>query len=143
MAEASQLLEARTESRYDRVLVVIAPEAERVSRWEKKGGDAEDARRRIASQIAPPLAVDRASDVIVNDGTLDELESKVEAGVEGVDGRSCQLSAFQHDSVGSPHSRTVTAGEVTNPSTEHVISGPQHHARPRTSGRPPHARSFR
>ncbi|MCA1580783.1 MAG: dephospho-CoA kinase [Acidobacteria bacterium] len=79
VSEASQLLEARTESRYDRVLLVIAPEAERVSRWEKKGGDAEDARRRIASQIAPPVAVDRASDVIVNDGTLEDLESKVDA----------------------------------------------------------------
>ncbi|MFN2632878.1 MAG: dephospho-CoA kinase [Thermoanaerobaculia bacterium] len=79
VSEASQLLEARTESRYDRVLLVVAPEAERVSRWEKKGGDAEDARRRIASQIAPPVAVDRASDVIVNDGTLEDLESKVDA----------------------------------------------------------------
>lgn len=78
VAEASQLLEARTESRYDRVLLVIAPEADRISRWEKKGGDAEDARRRISSQIAPPAAVDRASDVIVNDGTLEELEGKVE-----------------------------------------------------------------
>ncbi len=79
VAEASQLLEARTESRYDRVLLVIAPEADRISRWEKKGGYAEDARRRIASQIAPPFAFDRASDVIVNDGTLEELESKVDA----------------------------------------------------------------
>lgn len=87
VAEASQLLEARTESLYDRVLLVIAPEAERVSRWEKKGGDAEDARRRIASQIAPPLAVDRASDVIVNDGTLEELESKVDAVYRGWMGR--------------------------------------------------------
>ncbi|MEP6768741.1 MAG: dephospho-CoA kinase [Acidobacteriota bacterium] len=87
VAEASQLLEARTESRYDRVLLVIAPEAERISRWEKKGGDAEDARRRIASQIAPPLAVDRASDVIVNDGTLEDLESKVDAVYRGWMGR--------------------------------------------------------
>ncbi len=83
VAEASQLLEARTESRYDRVLLVLAPEADRVSRWEKKGGDAEDARRRIASQIAPPLAVDRASEVIVNDGTLEELEAKVDAVYRG------------------------------------------------------------
>ncbi len=79
VAEASQLLEARTESRYDRVLLVIAPEAERVRRWEGKGGDSEDARRRIASQIAPSSAFDRASDVVVNDGTLDDLAAKVDA----------------------------------------------------------------
>ena len=79
VAEASQLLEARTESGYDRILLVVAPEAERLRRWEAKGGDTEDARRRIASQIAPSQAFDRAHDVIVNDGSLEELKGKVEA----------------------------------------------------------------
>jgi dephospho-CoA kinase len=79
VAEASQLLEASTESNYDRVLLVVAPEAERLRRWEAKGGDAEDARRRIASQISPSQAFDRAHDVIVNDGSLEELKGKVEA----------------------------------------------------------------
>ena len=79
VAEASQLLEAKTESRYDRVVLVIAPEAERVRRWEEKGGQAEDARRRIATQIEPSRAFDRVSHVIVNDGTPGELEEKVEA----------------------------------------------------------------
>jgi dephospho-CoA kinase len=78
VVEASQLLEARTESGCDRVLLVIAPKAERFRRWEAKGGDAEDARRRIASQIAPSQAFDRAHDVIVNDGSLEELRKKVE-----------------------------------------------------------------
>ncbi|HYT33187.1 MAG TPA: dephospho-CoA kinase [Thermoanaerobaculia bacterium] len=78
VAEASQLLEASTESNYDRVLLVVAPEAERLRRWEAKGGDAEDARRRIASQITPSQAFDRAHDVIVNDGSLEELRKKVE-----------------------------------------------------------------
>jgi dephospho-CoA kinase len=78
VAEASQLLEARTESGYDRVLLVVAPEAERLRRWQAKGGDAEDARRRIASQITPSQAFDRAHDVIVNDGSLEELRKKVE-----------------------------------------------------------------
>ena len=79
VAEASQLLESGTESRYDRVLLVIAPESERVRRWENRGLDPEDARRRIASQIAPSSAFDRASDVIVNDGTLGDLVAKVDA----------------------------------------------------------------
>ena len=78
VAEASQLLEASTESNCDRVLLVVAPEAERLRRWEAKGGDAEDARRRIASQISPSQAFDRAHDVIVNDGSLEELRKKVE-----------------------------------------------------------------
>ena len=79
VVEASQLLEAKTESRYERVVLVVAPEAARLARWEAKGGDVADARRRIDAQISPSQAFDRADDVIVNDGTLEELEAKVDA----------------------------------------------------------------
>lgn len=79
VAEASQLLEARTDARYDRVLLVIAPEPERIRRWEAKGGDSDDARRRIGAQISPIEAFDRAADVLVNDGSLDDLDRKVDA----------------------------------------------------------------
>ena len=79
VAEASQLLEAKTESRYDRVVLVIAPEQDRLRRWVKKGGDTEDARRRMAAQLSPTEAFDRATDVVVNDGTLEDLEKKVAA----------------------------------------------------------------
>jgi len=79
VAEASQLLEAKTESRYDRVVLVIAPEAARLARWEAKGGDPADARRRMDAQISPSHAFDRADDVIVNDGTPADLETKVDA----------------------------------------------------------------
>jgi dephospho-CoA kinase len=79
VAEASQLLEAATEERYDRVVVVVAPEEERVRRWSEKGGDAEDARRRISAQISPDAARIRADDVLVNDGSLADLARKVEA----------------------------------------------------------------
>jgi dephospho-CoA kinase len=79
VAEASQLLEARTEERYDRVLLVVAPEETRLERWVSRGGDAEDARRRMAAQIPSEEAVSRADDLIVNDGTPEELERKVEA----------------------------------------------------------------
>jgi len=78
VAEASQILEARTESEYDRVLLVVAPETERVRRWEAAGGDAEDARRRIATQIRPEAAALRATDTIVNDGSLADLKRKTE-----------------------------------------------------------------
>jgi dephospho-CoA kinase len=77
VAEASQLFESGTESDYDRVLLVVAPEAERLRRWRGKEGDEEDARRRIAAQIAPETARGRAHDVIVNDGSLETLRRKV------------------------------------------------------------------
>ena len=79
VAEASQLLEAATEGRYDRVVVVVAPDEERVRRWTAKGGDPEDARRRMSAQISPDDARQRADDVIVNDGSLADLARKVEA----------------------------------------------------------------
>jgi dephospho-CoA kinase len=79
VAEASQLLEAATERRYDRVVVVVAPEGERVRRWSGKGGDADDARRRMSAQISPDDARRRADDVLVNDGSLADLARKVEA----------------------------------------------------------------
>ena len=79
VAEASQLLEAGIESEYDHVLLVTAPKAERVRRWQAKGGTAEDAERRISAQISPEAAAARATDVLVNDGTLEDLKRKVEA----------------------------------------------------------------
>lgn len=83
VAEASQLLESKTESDYDRVLLVLAPEEARVRRWLESGGDGEDARRRIAAQLPPEAARLRAQDVIVNDGTLHELRQKVTATYRG------------------------------------------------------------
>ena len=78
VAEASQILEARTESEYDRVLLVVAPETERVRRWEADGGDPEDAHRRIATQIRPEAAALRVTDTILNDGSLADLKRKTE-----------------------------------------------------------------
>lgn len=79
VAEASQLLEANTESDYDRIVVVTAPEAERIRRWQEKGGDPEDALRRMRSQLPPSEAAGRADDVIVNDGSLEKLRERVRA----------------------------------------------------------------
>ncbi len=78
VAEASQLLEAGSEDRYDRVLLVVAPEAERIRRWSEKGRDSADARRRMAGQISAEDARPRVTDVIVNDGSLEDLRSRVE-----------------------------------------------------------------
>jgi dephospho-CoA kinase len=79
VVEASQLLEARTESICDRVLLVTSPPEERVRRWTAAGGDAEDAQRRIAAQLPPETASSRAHDILANDGTLEELGRKTQA----------------------------------------------------------------
>jgi dephospho-CoA kinase len=77
VVEASQLLEARTEADYDRVLLVMAPEEDRVRRWAEKGGDPEDARRRISAQIREEAARERVDDVLWNGGSREELRQKV------------------------------------------------------------------
>ncbi|MGE5413795.1 MAG: dephospho-CoA kinase [Syntrophomonadaceae bacterium] len=78
VCEASLLLEAGTEREYDRVLLVTAPEEERVRRWVSRGGTEEDARRRIAAQLPAEEAATRADDVIVNAGTPEDLRRQVE-----------------------------------------------------------------
>ena len=78
VAEASQIFESGTESDYDRILAVVASDSERLRRWEEKGGDPEDARLRMAAQIPADAARARAHDVLVNDGTLEELRRQVE-----------------------------------------------------------------
>jgi len=78
VCEATLLFEAGTEDEYDRVLLVTAPEEERVRRWAARGGTEEDARRRIAAQMPAEEAQRRADDVIVNGGSPEELRRQVE-----------------------------------------------------------------
>lgn len=78
IAEASQLLESKTEDCYDRVLLVTADQAERVRRWVSKGNDATDGRRRIASQISQEEAKKRVTDIIDNDGSFESLRRQVQ-----------------------------------------------------------------
>jgi dephospho-CoA kinase len=78
VCEATLLFEAGTADEYDRVLVVTAPEEERVRRWISRGGTEDDARRRIAAQMPAEEAVRRADDVIVNGGSPEELRRQVE-----------------------------------------------------------------
>lgn len=78
VAEVSQLLESGSEDRYDRVVLVVAPEEERIRRWTARGGAEKDARGRVAAQLSPEAARRRATDVIVNDGSIAELERRVD-----------------------------------------------------------------
>ena len=78
ICEASLLFEAGTESEYDRVLLVVAPIEERIRRWVARGGSEEDARRRIAAQIPPEEAAKRAHEIIVNNGSPEDLQRQVD-----------------------------------------------------------------
>jgi dephospho-CoA kinase len=78
VCEASLLFEAETESEYDRVLLVVAPLEERIGRWVAKGGSEEDGRRRIAAQIPPEEAAKRAHEIVVNNGTTEDLQRQVD-----------------------------------------------------------------
>lgn len=78
VAEATLLFEAGTESQYDRILLVVAPQDDRIRRWVERGGTEEDARRRIAVQIAPEEAAKRAHEIIVNNGSAEDLRRQVD-----------------------------------------------------------------
>lgn len=79
VAEASQIFESNMEASYDKVLLVVAPESERIRRWVEKGNLAADARRRITAQIPQDQAEKRASEVIDNDGSFEDLRRKVQS----------------------------------------------------------------
>jgi dephospho-CoA kinase len=78
VCEASLLFEAGTESEYDRVLLVVAPLDQRLRRWIEKGGAEDDARRRIAAQLPPEEAAKRAHEIIVNNGSAEDLRRQVD-----------------------------------------------------------------
>src|SRR5438876_485693 len=51
---------------------------ERVRRWVERGGTEEDARRRIAAQMPAEEAASRAHEIIVNNGSAEDLRRQVE-----------------------------------------------------------------
>ena len=64
----------------DQVVVVDCPEEVAVRRLvDARGMDEADARRRIAAQAPRQSRLARADHVLVNDGTLDDLRSQVDA----------------------------------------------------------------
>jgi dephospho-CoA kinase len=60
-------------------IAVIAEPAVRVERAVERGMDEEDVRRRIAAQLSNEEWCERASHVIVNDGSLEALRDEVES----------------------------------------------------------------
>ncbi len=76
--EAALVFEAGMDRWLDAVLVVDAPEKVRIGRvMQRDGVDEASVRRRIAAQGSPKDHRGRATIVIENDGTLEELEPRV------------------------------------------------------------------
>lgn len=73
------LFEAGMEGRFDRVILVDAPEATRLERLVRRRGLSEaDAQRMIDAQMPAAQKRERADYVIDNTGTLEELHARVD-----------------------------------------------------------------
>lgn len=77
--EAALIFEAGMAGRFDLVLLITANEEIRLQRAVSRGGlSGEGIRRRMISQISEEEKIRRSNFVIVNDGTLEEFEVKLE-----------------------------------------------------------------
>ena len=74
VTEAALLYETGSASRYDRMVVVTAPDKIRLQRLVSKGLPPDEARARMATQMAQEEKAALADYVIDNSGTLESLE---------------------------------------------------------------------
>jgi dephospho-CoA kinase len=78
--EAAAMLEAKKTWQADEVWITIAPEKTVLERLQQRSGyNKADAKARISSQMTNKERVKQAKVVINNDGTLDELKTRVKA----------------------------------------------------------------
>jgi len=77
VVEVPLLFEAGTEGRFDATIAVIAEEDVRAQRAAARGHQALE--ERSARQLSQHEKAQRATYVVLNDGTIDELESKLSA----------------------------------------------------------------
>lgn len=85
VVEAALILEAGVGKRFDRIVVVVCAEAQRVERYAARGPAAAEAdaraeaRRRIAAQMPDAEKIKAADHVIHNDGSPAALQPQVDA----------------------------------------------------------------
>jgi dephospho-CoA kinase len=84
--DAALIFELGLELLFDEVVLVTAPEPQRLERVRARGLDDATARGLLASQLPDEVKAARASRVIVNDGTLDDLRRAAAAALEAVGG---------------------------------------------------------
>jgi len=77
VVEVPLLFEAGNEGRFDATIAVIVDEDVRVQRASARGHEA--LQERSARQLSQQEKAQRATYVVLNDGTIDELESKLSA----------------------------------------------------------------
>ena len=80
--DAAVLIEADWRKMCDRVLYVDAPFAVRLERVANRGWSERDLTEREASQLPNILKISQSDVVLMNDGTVDELETKIVAALK-------------------------------------------------------------
>jgi len=78
VVEAALLVEAGWAPLMDEVWLVVTPQKLTLQRLEQRGLPASEARARIAAQIPGEEKINLATEIIQNDGSLDDLRNKVE-----------------------------------------------------------------
>lgn len=78
VCEIPLLFERGLEDRFDRVVLVEAPERTRLERLEARGIAEPEARRIMATQLPPEAVRDRAHYVIANEGSIEELAARAD-----------------------------------------------------------------
>lgn len=76
---APLLLEKNIEAEMDKTILVIAPEELQINRLiERDGMSKEEAKKRLGIQLSNEEKMHRADEIIINDGTLAELFTKLQ-----------------------------------------------------------------
>jgi dephospho-CoA kinase len=84
VVETPLLFEAGLDSAYDATIAIVADEAVRAGRAAARGHEAVD--ERAARQLTQEEKADRATYVVENSGTLDELEKKLSTVLDKLNG---------------------------------------------------------
>ena len=98
--DAALLVEAAPPYPLDALMVVTAPVDVRVARLESRGVPRDEARRRIAAQVDDEARTKRADVVVVNDGSLDALERRVQAALRELGWDEAHRSGYTGEAPG-------------------------------------------
>lgn len=82
--ESAIIFESRMDDFFDAIVVVDAEVSHRVGRAIKDGKDEDDFRRRLSNQLPAADLRELGDYIIVNNGTIDDLEDEVELLLDGL-----------------------------------------------------------
>lgn len=107
VVDAALLVEAVPPYPLDALVVVTAPEGVRLARLEARGMSREEARRRMSAQASDADRNARADVVVVNDGSLAELEGRVDAALRELGRDASSRSGYTGPAPGGAGGGTV------------------------------------